>query len=167
MDARLAGPAGPERRLIIAGMKVLDLRCPQGHAFEGWFASTEAFEEQRATGLIACPMCGDTVVTKLLSAPRLNLSGAKAPEASAAPATAVATADSPEARWMRAVREVLAKTEDVGGRFAEEARRMHYGETAERGIRGTASAEEAASLHEEGVPFIGIAVPDALKSGSH
>lgn len=148
-------------------MKVLDLRCRLGHAFEGWFASAEAFEEQQATGLVACPVCGETSVSKLLSAPRLNLSGAKPPEAASGPASAVATADSPEARWMRALREVMAKTEDVGERFAEEARRMHYGETAERGIRGRASAEEALSLHEEGIPFIGLAVPDALKGNSH
>jgi hypothetical protein len=167
MDARLADPTGPERRLIISGMKVLDLRCAQGHAFEGWFASGEAFEEQRATGLVACPICGETTITKLLSAPRLNLSGAKPPEAPSTPAAAVALPDSPEARWMRAVREVMAKTEDVGERFAEEARRMHYGETAERGIRGLASAEEAVSLHEEGIPFLGIALPDALKGSSH
>lgn len=167
MDARLADPAGPERRLIIGGMKVLDLRCQRGHAFEGWFASSEAFEEQHATGLVACPICGETSVTKLLSAPRLNLSGAKPPEPPSAPNAAVAVPDSPEARWMHAVREVMAKTEDVGERFAEEARRMHYGETPERGIRGQASAEEAISLYEEGIPFIGLAVPDALKGPSH
>lgn len=144
-------------------MKVLDLQCQHGHAFEGWFASNDAFEEQRATGLVACPICSDTSVTKLLSAPRLNLSGAKAPEGPSAPANALIAPDSPEARWMRAVREVMAKTEDVGERFADEARRMHYGETAERGIRGQATREQAEALLDEGIPVLPLPLPAALK----
>jgi hypothetical protein len=144
-------------------MKVLDLQCQHGHAFEGWFASNDTFDEQRATGLVACPICGDTSVTKLLSAPRLNLSGAKAPEGPSAPANAVAVPDSPEARWMRAVREVMAKTEDVGERFADEARRMHYGETAERGIRGQATREQTEALLDEGIPVLPLPLPAALK----
>ena len=144
-------------------MKVLDLQCQHGHAFEGWFASNDAFEEQRATGLVACPICADTSVIKLLSAPRLNLSGAKAPSAASASANAVAAPDSPEARWMRAVREVMAKTEDVGERFADEARRMHYGETAERGIRGQATREQTEALLDEGIPVLPLPLPAALK----
>lgn len=146
-------------------MKVLDLQCQHGHAFEGWFASNDAFDEQRATGLVACPICADTSVTKLLSAPRLNLSGAKAPAAASASASAnaVAAPDSPEARWMRAVREVMAKTEDVGERFADEARRMHYGETAERGIRGQATREQTEALLDEGIPVLPLPLPAALK----
>jgi hypothetical protein len=61
-------------------MKVLDLRCTHGHGFEGWFASSEAFETQLANGLVECPVCGDTAIVKLLSAPRLNLGNAKAPQ---------------------------------------------------------------------------------------
>lgn len=144
-------------------MKVLDLQCQHGHAFEGWFASNDAFDEQRATGLVACPICGDTSVTKLLSAPRLNLSGAKAPETPSASTNAVAAPDSPEARWMRAVREVMAKTEDVGERFADEARRMHYGEAAERGIRGQATREQTEALLDEGIPVLPLPLPAALK----
>jgi hypothetical protein len=144
-------------------MKVLDLQCQHGHAFEGWFASNDAFDEQRATGLVACPICADTAVIKLLSAPRLNLSGAKAPEGSSAPANAVAVPDSPEARWMRAVREVMAKTEDVGERFADEARRMHYGETAERGIRGQATREQTEALLDEGIGVLPLPLPASLK----
>jgi len=145
-------------------MKVLDLQCAHGHGFEGWFASSEAFESQLAAGLVACPICADTAITKLLSAPRLNLSGATAPAPVARQTPAV---DSPEARWMRAVREVMAKTEDVGERFADEARKMHYGETEERGIRGQASPEQAEALREEGVPFVSLVLPAALKESSH
>lgn len=153
-------------------MKVLDLRCSHGHGFEGWFASNEAFETQLAAGLAECPVCADTRIVKLLSAPRLNLGNAKAPaEAAAAsalpssaPAKAQAPAEqSPEARWMRAVREVLAKTEDVGDRFADEARRMHYGEAEERGIRGQATREQAEALLEEGIPVMALPIPAALK----
>lgn len=144
-------------------MKVLDLQCRHGHAFEGWFASNDAFEEQRGAGLVACPICGDTSVAKLLSAPRLNLSGAKAPDVTSASANAVTAPDSPEARWMRAVREVMAKTEDVGDRFADEARRMHYGETAERGIRGQATREQTEALLDEGIPVLPLPLPAALK----
>jgi len=151
-------------------MKVLDLRCSHGHGFEGWFASNEAFETQLAAGLVECPVCADTRIVKLLSAPRLNLGNAKAPteaaaSSSAEPAKAQLPAElsSPEARWMRAVREVLAKTEDVGDRFADEARRMHYGETEERGIRGQATREQTEALLDEGIPVLPLAIPAALK----
>lgn len=145
-------------------MKVLDLRCTHGHGFEGWFASNEAFETQLAGGLVECPVCGDTAIVKLLSAPRLNLGNAKAPAetASAAPAQVPAPL-SPEARWMRAVREVIAKTEDVGERFAEEARKMHYGEAEERGIRGQATPEQTEALLDEGIAVMPLAIPAALK----
>lgn len=144
-------------------MKVLDLQCTHGHGFEGWFASNEVFDEQLAAGLVECPVCADTAIVKRLSAPRLNLSGARAPESVAAPVAAVAEADSPQARWMRAMRDVIAKTEDVGDRFADEARRMHYGETTERSIRGQATRAEAVALIEEGVPVLPLAMPAALK----
>ncbi len=148
-------------------MKVLDLRCAHGHGFEGWFASSEAFETQLAGGLVECPVCGDTAIVKLLSAPRLNLGNAKAPREAEAPATGSASnltaAPSPEARWMRAVREVLAKTEDVGDRFADEARKMHYGEVQERGIRGQATPEQAEALLDEGIPVMALPIPSALK----
>ncbi|MDI3383725.1 DUF1178 family protein [Xenophilus aerolatus] len=140
-------------------MKVLNLRCEHSHTFEGWFASAEDFESQCTRGLVECPMCGSTAVTKGLSAPRLNLGAAREPEApKAAP-----VADTPEARWMRAVREVLARTEDVGERFVDEARRMHYGETEERGIRGQASPEQAEALLDEGIVVMPLLVPPGAK----
>jgi hypothetical protein len=151
-------------------MKVLDLRCSHGHGFEGWFASNEAFETQLSAGLVECPVCADTRIVKLLSAPRLNLGNAKAPADAAAPPVQAPDAKaqlpaemSPEARWMRAVREVLAKTEDVGERFADEARKMHYGEAEERGIRGQATREQTEALLEEGIPVMPLPIPAALK----
>ena len=146
-------------------MKVLDLRCAHGHGFEGWFASNEAFDSQLASGLVECPVCGDTAIVKLLSAPRLNLGNAKPPQEATAPAASsgVSTELSPEARWMRAVREVMAKTEDVGDRFADEARKMHYGEAQERGIRGQATPEQTEALLDEGIAVMALPIPAALK----
>ena len=141
-------------------MKVLNLQCAHGHGFEGWFASNEAFETQLAGGLVSCPICSDTAITKLLTAPRLNLGSPKPP---AETPNVPAVESSPEARGMRAVREVMAKTEDVGERFADEARKMHYGEAEERGIRGQATREEAQTLIEEGISVFSLPLPPALK----
>lgn len=142
-------------------MKVLNLRCPQDHAFEGWFGSEEDFESQRQRELIECPLCGDRRVVKGLTAPRLNLGAGRREEA--APVASAATPHTPAALWMRAVREVLKNTEDVGERFAEEARRIHYGEATERGIRGQATPEQTEALLDEGIEVMPLMVPDALK----
>ncbi len=146
-------------------MKVLDLRCAQDHRFEGWFASEDDAQSQISRDLVQCPVCGDHAVTRLPSAPRLNLSGAAARTAPA-PQQATAT-ESLQSLYLKAVRQVLAQTEDVGGRFAEEARRMHYNEAPERGIRGQASAEEVQALAEEGIDTFPLVVPDALKQTAH
>ena len=141
-------------------MKVLDLQCPDGHRFEGWFASADEFESQLSRKLVACPVCGATNVSRLPSAPRLNLSGA-----AQAPAPAHQKPDPAQlqAQVMRAIREVLEKTENVGERFAEEARRIHYDEAPARNIRGVASVEDAKALVEEGIDIMPLPVPAALK----
>ena len=144
-------------------MKVLDLRCLQGHGFEGWFASGDAFESQLAAGLVECPICGERDVVKLLAAPRLSLSGAQEPRASQQVAAKPDAGVPDAAHWMRAIREVMARTEDVGERFADEARKMHYGEAEERGIRGRATRAQAEALVEEGIDVMPLPVPDALK----
>ena len=158
-------------------MKVLDLQCAHAHHFEGWFASEDDFQDQLARGLVSCPLCADAQVSKKLSAPRLNLSTPRGePEATTAAPTsqppspadvaqAVATM-SPEqmqAAWLQMTRHVLAHTEDVGERCADEARRMHHGEQAQRNIRGQASAEETQALLEEGVAVMPLLIPEALK----
>ena len=157
-------------------MKVLDLECAQGHAFEGWFASEDEFQSQREGSLIACPLCSDTAVTKRLSAPRLNLGrGGGAPERAnsgvapesdggAASEVAALPRQAMQAAWMQMVRRVMAQTEDVGERFAEEARRMHYGESAERGIRGQATAEQTEALLDEGIAVMPLPIPDGMKN---
>ena len=145
-------------------MKVLNLRCANGHVFEGWFGSDDDFMAQNGRGLVECPMCADTVVTRMPSAPRLNLSGAKEP-ALVEPQAADPQADSArqQALWLHAMRHVLANTEDVGERFPEEARRIHYGEAEQRGIRGEATPDERQALLEEGIEVVPIPIPRALK----
>ena len=140
-------------------MKVLNLRCPQDHRFEGWFASDEDEASQRERGLLTCPLCGDADVQRLPSAPRLNLGAAKAP----AETVALPKPGDMQAQWLRAVRQMMERTEDVGARFAEEARRIHYGEVQQRGIRGQASPSEAEALRDEGIEVMALALPAALK----
>ena len=186
-------------------MKVLNLQCAGMHTFEGWFGSEDDYQSQRQRNLVACPLCANTEVRKLPSAPRLNFgaeeprqaksaakeelptaAGSVAPNTGlpgspglpAVPAmpTAEAVASSlvqvhPEAAemvqeaWMKMVKHVIANTEDVGQNFAEEARKMHYGESEERNIRGQASVEETKDLLEEGIEVMPLPVPDALKGG--
>lgn len=149
-------------------MKVLNLRCALDHGFEGWFASEQDFLDQSARGVVQCPLCGDAGVTRLPSAPRLNLSGARSPQPAAAAASPAASEPAPlQSLWMQAVAHVLKHTEDVGERFADEARRIHYGEAAVRGIRGQASAQERAELAEEGIDVLPLPVPEALKGSAH
>jgi len=157
-------------------MKVLDLQCAHGHGFEGWFGSEEDFQSQLARALVQCPLCGDATISKKLSAPRLSLSRASAPEAREQSESsdrfepseqALAVAGPQDAdlakMWMEIGRHLMANTTDVGQRFAEEARKIHYGEAPERGIRGQTSAREARELIEEGIGVLPFAVPEALK----
>ncbi|MCV2368999.1 DUF1178 family protein [Roseateles oligotrophus] len=155
-------------------MLVLNLCCGNDHRFEGWFGSAQDFESQVERTLIACPICTDHRVKRLPTAPHLNVShiraGTKAPEAikatqaaTSAPITAQAPQGELQRKMQEAVAQVLANTEDVGDRFAEEARRIHYGETAAHGIRGQASVAEVADLVEEGIAVLPLALPAAFK----
>jgi hypothetical protein len=146
-------------------MKVLNLQCDQGHGFEGWFGSEADYAQQCERGLLECPLCASASVHRLPSAPRLNLSNPRPPQASEPAPVACHTPEqqSVQALWLKAVRHAIASTEDVGERFAEEARRIHYGETEQRGIRGRASAEDAASLRDEGIEVMSLSLPPALK----
>ena len=165
-------------------MKVLNLQCSHQHSFEGWFASEDDYQSQLARGLVDCPMCADKSIQKMPSAPRLNLGGhqaASSPEESASSGGSaqqsqalVPAADSVDAMrsgaspaeqtaFLKALRHVVANTEDVGDRFANEARAMHYGDTEARSIRGQASAREAVELIEEGIDVMPLPMPAALK----
>ncbi len=148
-------------------MKVLDLVCAHGHVFEGWFASEDDFLAQRERAVIECPFCGDARIAKKLSAPRLNLGSAGTSTQDAARQEVVGAAGMDEdlqIAWLGLARRIVAQTDDVGERFAEEARKIHYGESQQRGIRGQASRAETEALIDEGIAVLPLDLPDSLKS---
>ncbi|MEZ5643766.1 MAG: DUF1178 family protein [Burkholderiaceae bacterium] len=147
-------------------MKVLNLQCDHGHDFEGWFGSEDDFRQQLERELIACPVCGDTAVRKMLSAPRLNLGASPDPAPSSSGELAVGRAapgSELQGRWLRALRDLVAQTEDVGERFADQARAMHHGEIEQRNIRGKTSPDEAIELIEEGIDVLPLPALPAIK----
>ncbi|MBS3912014.1 MAG: DUF1178 family protein [Hydrogenophaga sp.] len=145
-------------------MKVLNLQCAHRHDFEGWFASEHDYLSQLARGLVSCPVCGDAQIQKMLTAPRLNLrdgrKNAVQPLAASPPGRASAeaghTVTDPvlQAQLLRAMRQMLANTEDVGGRFADHARAMHHGEMEPRNIRGRTTVKVALELVDEGIDVV-------------
>jgi hypothetical protein len=142
-------------------MKVFNLRCGQQHAYEGWFASEEDFISQQERGMVACPLCGDSESVRMPNATRLKVSRHAAPAEQ--PTRSGTTEMTMQSQWLRAMRQVLNSTEDVGERVPEEARRIHYGEVEERGIRGKASREDADALRDEGIEIVALPVPEAIK----
>lgn len=151
-------------------MKVLNLQCSHQHNFEGWFASEDDFHQQLERGLLSCPLCGDAQVRKMLSAPRLNLGRTRdEPVARAGSDDGLvelgrtAPGSELQARLLRAMRELMSKTEDVGERFADEARAMHHGDMEQRNIRGRTTPEVAMELIEEGVEVMPLPALPALK----
>ena len=132
-------------------MIVYDLICARRHTFEGWFASTEDFECQRESTLLRCPVCDDLAIERLPSA-NIQVGRAAAPPVPAGPAPS----PKPEAQALELLRRIVQSTENVGHAFAEEARKIHYEEVPARGIRGNATAEEAAELRDEGIEFMSV-----------
>lgn len=124
------------------------LTCEHGHEFEGWFSGSADFDSQRERGFVSCPVCGSTQVEKGLMAP--SVATARKKEERQALAVEVLHKEA-LAKLKAAVAEVKANSEDVGERFPEEARRIHYGEAEARGIIGQASLDEAEALLEEGI----------------
>ena len=151
------------------------LRCSDGHEFESWFKDSKSYERQEKKSLIGCPVCGGARIERAIMAPRLGKSGlggsdkAGKIDVEAPPAAVPAPAPPPEQQQMAALarhmpkelREALLKVreqvekncEPVGDKFAEEARKIHYGESDKRGIYGETSEEEAEALAEEGIEF--------------
>ena len=143
------------------------LRCSKGHEFESWFKDSKTYERQEKKSLIGCAVCGEAKVERAIMAPRLG-KGSKRPDVEA-PVAAAPAAPSPEQQQMAAMakhmpkelREALLKVreqvekncEHVGDKFAEEARKIHYGESDKRGIYGETSDEEAEALADEGIEF--------------
>ena len=141
------------------------LRCSKGHEFESWFKDSKTYDRQEKKSLIGCAVCGDSKIARAIMAPRIGKKGGDAEMPAAVPAPA----PSPEQQQMAALarrmpkemREALLKVraevekncEHVGDKFAEEARKIHYGESDKRGIYGETSDEEAEALAEEGIEF--------------
>jgi hypothetical protein len=145
-------------------MIVFELQCANNHRFEGWFASGDDFDAQQQRGLLSCPSCGEARVSKLLTA-KIGRSESASRQQDPAPAAPAATAvpaptGAPDPARIRAfVEHVLANSENVGKRFAQEARRIHQGDAPERSIRGEASADEVGELLEEGIGVLPLPVP--------
>jgi hypothetical protein len=176
-------------------VKVLDLQCDSGHVFEGWFGSEHNYQDQLQRGLLSCPTCNSASVAKKLSAPRLNLRKSlqdvqnsdnmkqleptavdvstadgvsSSTEVNQAPSHVLpAPSRALQAEVLAVMREVWNNTEDVGNKFADQARAMHYGETAPKAIRGQASREQAIELVEEGIDVMPVLVPESFKNPLH
>ena len=140
-------------------MIVFDLQCAHGHGFEGWFDSGEAFERQLASDLVRCPVCEVPSVTRVPSA-RVSV-----PKGEAAAPSAPETVAGLPPELLKQLREAVRNTENVGRRFPEEARKIHYEEVPHRPIRGVATPDEAKALADEGVDFAPI--PPALSRDEH
>lgn len=162
-------------------MKVFDLHCYNGHSFEGWFTSQADWQNQRERGLLRCPVCDSAHIQRRPSAARLprKSNSAKAqegvqaqnkkpiktntsPPTQEAPSPALQAA---HAQWLQAARELVRNSEDVGDRFAQEARRMHQGEAPARAIRGRSTPEQTMQLLEEGIPVLPL--PEASTQPLH
>jgi hypothetical protein len=169
-------------------MKVYNLSCSFDHRFEGWFASEDDCLSQQASGMLACPLCNSTAITRMPSAPHISKLHTKegvgqSSDASAltkvSPAqsqpiqnevAAVTRADHSQleaqvqAAFLNGMRELMNRSEDVGSEFAEEARKIHYKESPERSIRGQTTVDEAESLREEGIEVLSLPAIPLLKN---
>jgi hypothetical protein len=142
-------------------MIVLNLACANEHRFEGWFASGAEFDRQLSAGDVACPVCGDHAVSRLPSNPHLARGSSVA---ESVPDRAGSQGTRPDLRAMlNVIRAAWKDSEDVGERFTDEARRIHYQEAPSRSIRGVATRAEATALAEEGIQVMALPFPPADK----
>ncbi len=162
-------------------MKVYNLACPLDHRFEGWFASEEDCLAQQEKGMLACPVCDSTQIARMPSAPHI----AKSTSTALATSKTVPNEDigsssgdvvaltgndhshleaQVQAAFLKGMRELMGKSEDVGTSFAEEARKIHYKEAPERSIRGQTTMDEAESLREEGIEVLAVPLMPAFKN---
>jgi hypothetical protein len=132
-------------------MIVLNLVCRQEHRFEGWFASSEAFDDQCGRGLVSCPFCNDAQVSRLPSGPRIVGAGRDGREEESLAAV--------QEQLLEALKASVRDSENVGQRFPEEARKIHYKEAPVRSIRGVATVKETHDLLDEGIVVIPLPVP--------
>jgi hypothetical protein len=136
-------------------MIAIDLKCSRDHYFEGWFANLDAFCQQRRDGEIQCPVCEDTLISRLLSPVAIRRHGDSLPESApeAAPEAGLAK------KWQEIRTFLQEHFEEVGTDFAKEALKMHYGAAEKRNIKGVSTADEEKTLRDEGVEFFKVPVP--------
>src|SRR3990172_2048220 len=142
-------------------MIVFDLHCRKGHRFEGWFGSAKDYASQKKRGLLSCPTCGATSVERGLSAPRIN-TGAQAPKPAPQKTPEMEGKDPfavAQILYSRMLDEILTKSEDVGAKVPEEARKIFYSESPARAIRGQATQEEHDAMVDEGIPVARFPMP--------
>ena len=158
-------------------MKVYNLACPLDHRFEGWFASEEDCLAQQDKGMLACPVCDSTEVTRMPSAPHIGksssteLSVSKTQSENLSGGVVALTGKDHsqleaqvQAAFLKGMRELMGRSEDVGDSFADEARKIHYKESPERSIRGQTTLDEAEALREEGIDVLSMPMIPALKN---
>jgi hypothetical protein len=159
-------------------MKVYNLACPLDHRFEGWFASEEDCLAQQDKGMLACPVCDSTEITRMPSAPHIAKSSSAVVGISEDANSSVGSGEvvaltgndhsqleaQVQAAFLKGMRELMGKSEDVGTAFAEEARKIHYKEAPERSIRGQTTLDEAESLREEGIEVLAVPIIPAFKN---
>jgi hypothetical protein len=157
-------------------MKVYNLSCPLDHRFEGWFASEEDCLAQQDKGILACPVCDSGDITRMPSAPRIaksstELTVSKADNGNLSGDVVALTGGDHsdleaqvQAAFLKGMRDLMGKSEDVGSGFAEEARKIHYKESPERSIRGQTTLDEAESLREEGIEVLAVPLMPAFKN---
>ena len=141
-------------------MIIFDLGCANQHRFEGWFDSSEDCERQLGQRLLACPLCGNAEVARLPNAAHIKTAGKERP-ARAEPGTPAQQqyANMGSELLTKVVEQIISQTEDVGTAFPEEARKIHYRESPERRIRGTAPRDEVDALRDEGIEVVALPVP--------
>ncbi len=152
-------------------MIVYDLECENTHRFEGWFGSADDYETQLAGKLLTCPLCNSGNVVKRPSAPYVNVGALEKLQNEKQKSSGVSVPQqyanvSPE-MVAKVIEHIIKNTEDVGNKFPEEARKIHYNETPERRIRGIASAKDVESLRDEGIEVVSLPVPPHLVNKTH
>ena len=157
-------------------MKVYNLACPMDHHFEGWFASEEDCLSQQDKGILACPVCDSTEITRMPSAPHIaktsstELTVSKDGPSLSGDVIALTGNDHSQleaqvqAAFLKGMRDLMGRSEDVGNTFAEEARKIHYKEAPERSIRGQTTLDEAESLRDEGIEVMAMPLIPAFKN---
>ena len=158
-------------------MKVYNLACPLDHRFEGWFASEEDCLAQQDKGMLACPICDSTEISRMPSAPHIGKSFSTEltvptaqPDQVSGGVVALTGNDHSQleaqvqAAFLKGMRELMGRSEDVGDSFADEARKIHYKESPERSIRGQTTLDEAESLREEGIEVLAMPMLPAFKN---